>query len=145
MEEEEEDDQFLDEDDLDEDLDIDEDEDEEEEEEEEPEPEEELTEKRTPIQSLSKEDKFCFFSVQRAHGTSSCPHTAKIDIGRVRSFADLTRSQLIYNEEDFEFKEKLGEGFFANVKKCVSKRSGQEMVLKELKLNCVSPHRVLIS
>jgi hypothetical protein len=86
----------------------------------------------------SQSDKFYFNTVQRAHGTSSCPHTAKVDIRRVRSFTDLTQKQIIYNEDDFEFKEKLGEGFFANVKKCVSKRTGREMVLKELKLNCVN-------
>lgn len=76
--------------------------------------------------------------LQRAPGTSNCPHTARIDIRRVRSLHDLTQHQLIFAETDFVFQEKLGEGFFANVKKIVSKRSKQEMVLKELKLNCVS-------
>jgi serine/threonine protein kinase len=86
----------------------------------------------------SQNDKFYFNGVTRAHGTSNCPHTAKVDIRRVRSFTDLTQKQAIFYEEEFEFKEKLGEGFFANVKKCVCKRTGCEMVLKELKLNCVN-------
>lgn len=73
----------------------------------------------------------------RAPGTSMCPHTAKIDIRRVRSYQDLTQAQILYTLSDFVFKEKLGEGFFANVKKIVSKRTNKEMVLKELKLGCV--------
>jgi hypothetical protein len=74
---------------------------------------------------------------QRAPGTSSCVHTAKIDLRRVRSYQDLTQAQILYTQNDFVFKEKLGEGFFANVKKIVSKVTRKEMVLKELKLNCV--------
>lgn len=74
---------------------------------------------------------------RRAPGTSTCPHTAKIDIRRVRSYQDLTQAQRLYTVDDFVFKEKLGEGFFANVKKIVSKITRQEMVLKELKLGCV--------
>ena len=77
--------------------------------------------------------------LQRAPGTSTCPHTARIDLRRVRSYRDLTQRQLIFSPHDFVFEEKLGEGFFANVKKIISKRSGQEMVLKELKLSCVPP------
>jgi serine/threonine protein kinase len=77
--------------------------------------------------------------LQRAPGTSSCHHTARIDLRRVRSFRDLTQRQLIFTPHDFFLEEKLGEGFFANVKKIISKHSGQEMVLKELKLSCVPP------
>lgn len=73
----------------------------------------------------------------RAPGTSVCPHTAKIDIRRARSYQDLTQAQKLYTLDDFVFKEKLGEGFFANVKKIVSKSTNQEMVLKELKLGSV--------
>jgi serine/threonine protein kinase len=77
--------------------------------------------------------------LHRAPGTSNCPHTAKIDIRRVRSFSDLRAKQLIFSKDDFIIKEKLGEGFFANVKKIISKKvPGQEMVLKELKLNCIN-------
>jgi serine/threonine protein kinase len=46
--------------------------------------------------------------------------------------------QMTFSPDDFVFKEKLGEGFFANVKKIISKHTQQEMVLKELKLNCVT-------
>ena len=77
--------------------------------------------------------------LQRAPGTSTCHHTARIDIRRVRSYRDLTQRQLIYTPHDFVIEEKLGEGFFANVKKIISKQNGQEMVLKELKLSCVPP------
>jgi serine/threonine protein kinase len=77
--------------------------------------------------------------LQRASGTSSCHHTARIDMRRVRSFRDLTQSQLIFSPHDFLIEEKLGEGFFANVKKIVSKESRQEMVLKELKISCAPP------
>ena len=69
----------------------------------------------------------------RAPGTSVCQHTAKIDIRRVRSYRDLTQRQLIYSPSDFVFKEKLGEGFFANVKKLISKESNTEMVIFQKK------------
>ena len=74
---------------------------------------------------------------QRAPGTSSCQHTARIDIRRARSCRDLRQTQSIFSPDDFVFKEKLGEGFFANVKKLVSKQTNKEMVLKELKLSCI--------
>lgn len=88
--------------------------------------------------SLEPNDKFQFSNssnLHRAPGTSICPHTARIDIRRVRSCRDLTQAQILYTQNDFVFKEKLGEGFFANVKKIVSKVANKEMVLKELKLN----------
>lgn len=71
-------------------------------------------------------------SRNRAPGTSLCQHTAKIDLRRVRSCRDLSRRQLIYSPNDFVFKEKLGEGFFANVKKIISKENNQEMVIQKL-------------
>lgn len=70
-------------------------------------------------------------SRNRAPGTSLCQHTAKIDLRRVRSCRDLSRRQLIYSPTDFVFKEKLGEGFFANVKKIISKENDQEMVIQK--------------
>ena len=56
---------------------------------------------------------------------------------RVRSYTNLSRMQPLqyYSTEEFVIKEKLGEGFFANVKKIVSKRTNEHMVLKELKIN----------
>ena len=77
-------------------------------------------------------------SIQRAPGTSYCQHTVRVDIRRVRSSRDLSNSQLIYSPNDFLVKEKLGEGFFANVKKIIFKESSQQMVLKELKLSCIN-------
>ena len=74
-------------------------------------------------------------SKSRAPGTSLCQHTARIDLRRVRSCRDLSRRQLIYSPSDFLFKEKLGEGFFANVKKIISKENSQEMVISRMKLD----------
>jgi serine/threonine protein kinase len=76
--------------------------------------------------------------LQRAPGTSHCQHTVRVDIRRVRSLINLSHLQYIYSPNDFIFKEKLGEGFFANVKKIISKQTNKTMVLKELKLSCIS-------
>jgi len=93
-----------------------------------------------PITTDSDDIKFQFPtpSIQRAPGTSYCQHTVRVDIRRVRSSRNLFHSQLIYSPNDFIVKEKLGEGFFANVKKIISKETSQEMVLKELKLSCIN-------
>ncbi|CAF1017246.1 unnamed protein product [Brachionus calyciflorus] len=78
----------------------------------------------------------------RAPGTSQCSHTARIDFRRVRSYQDLTQTKLVYTQNDFIFREKLGEGFFANVRKIEFKKkfnlSSAKMVLKELKLNFIN-------
>lgn len=75
--------------------------------------------------------------IQWAAGTCHLHHTARIDLRRARSFRDLTQKQLIFGPSDFIIKEKLGEGFFANVSKIISKETKQTMVLKELKLSCI--------
>ena len=75
--------------------------------------------------------------LHRAPGTSYCNHTVRIDVRRVRSYLDLSQLQMSFSPSDFVFKEKLGEGFFANVKKIVFKKTNKEMVLKELKLSCI--------
>ena len=98
------------------------------------------TKEQQPKKSDSMDFKFSQLGVSglhRAAGTSHCQHTARIDLRRVRSARDLTQVQHIYSVNDFVFKEKLGEGFFANVKKIISKTTNKEMVLKELKLSCI--------
>lgn len=79
--------------------------------------------------------------IQRAPGTSHCLHTARVDMRRVRSLKDLTETKLVYSENDFVFGEKLGEGFFANVRRIQFKQpkpNQPHIVLKELKLSFIN-------
>jgi serine/threonine protein kinase len=70
---------------------------------------------------------------------TTCINTTRIDIRRARSFRDLSvnQSQQVYRLNDLILNEKLGEGFFAIVKKITHRRTGQVMVLKELKIDTI--------
>lgn len=70
---------------------------------------------------------------------TTCLNTTRIDIRRARSFRDLSvnQSQQVYRLNDLIVNEKLGEGFFAIVKKITHRRTGQVMVLKELKIDSI--------
>lgn len=99
--------------------------------------------KDSPVKSETTINNCCFSKsqFQRAPGTSHCLHTARVDMRRVRSLKDLTETKLVYSENDFVFGEKLGEGFFANVRRIQFKKVQPNLphiVLKELKLNFIN-------
>jgi len=93
---------------------------------------------RSPRMRLSREE---------PSSSSLMLNSTRIDIRRAQSVRDLNgasmearrrRSQCVYRVSDLVVNERLGEGFFAVVKKCTHRRTGHVMVLKELKSTAAS-------
>lgn len=71
-------------------------------------------------------------------------NSTRIDIRRSHSVREVNgarrryRDQCVFRMRDLVVNERLGEGFFAVVKKCTHRSTGQVMVLKELKSTAAS-------